>query len=404
MSDAAHPAPSGAIIILFTDLVSSTDLLSRLGDEAMEKVRKTHFQLLRQAVSEFRGVEVKNLGDGLMVVFNSALGAVACATAMQQNVSAHNASHAEEPLAVRVGLHAGEPFVDEGGSDYFGTPVVVAKRLCDAAQGGQILVSDLVANLVGTRGAVRFRARPPAKLKGLPEPLPCYEVVWGEGVPIHVEAPRPKAPRKRLLLLVLGLAFMVAGLYVTFEELRRPVPPAPTPTTVQPEPTTTPTPPVTVVTPAPTPTAETQTPEAASAPAPSPPAEKPEPGTSTPDVASEGTPGNAVAPQPEPPLPTAASLQATWEDRWNEGEKRYFFTLIFRPGGTGEALGNYPRGRWQNPIRWTYTAPQLSVIFGEDSMGTISYHVDALENDMLTVTALTGENAGETSFFTKRSE
>src|SRR5437588_8355606 len=165
----------GVVTLLFTDLVGSTELLAHLGDDDAEALRRTHFRLLRQAVTAHGGEEVKNLGDGLMVAFPSAVGALQCAVAMQQAVARHNRS-ADQPLAVRAGLHVGEPILDE--ADYFGTSVVVAKRLCDQAEGGQILASDLVRALVGTRGGFRFKDVGPLALKGLAEPTGACEVLW----------------------------------------------------------------------------------------------------------------------------------------------------------------------------------------------------------------------------------
>src|SRR5205807_2038053 len=72
--------------------------------------------------------------------------------------------------------NVGEPIRDEG--DYFGTPVVVAKRLCDAAEGEQILASQLLRELVGSRGEFRFRSCGPMALKGIAEPVAACEVIW----------------------------------------------------------------------------------------------------------------------------------------------------------------------------------------------------------------------------------
>ena len=80
---------SAVVTFLFTDLVGSTEMLDRLGDDVAEQVRRTHFRLLRDAVTGAGGEEVKNLGDGLMVAFTSVLAAVRCATAMQQAVPEH---------------------------------------------------------------------------------------------------------------------------------------------------------------------------------------------------------------------------------------------------------------------------------------------------------------------------
>ena len=93
--------------ILFTDVVGSTELSQRLSAEAADQVRREHFSILRQAIAEVGGTEVKNLGDGLMVVFGSASAALACGVAMQQGVERDNRER-EESVGLRVGLSGGE--------------------------------------------------------------------------------------------------------------------------------------------------------------------------------------------------------------------------------------------------------------------------------------------------------
>ena len=173
--------PEGVVALLFTDLVGSTSVLERLGDVAAEKVRRTYFRLLREAVSRHSGQEVKSLGDGLMVVFGSAVEAVGCAVAVQDAVERHNRRHPDAVLWVRVGLHVGEPVRDE--RDFFGTAVVVAQRLCDRAAGGQILASELVRGLVDPRGQYGFRSVGRLPLKGLSERVAAFEVVWAQSSP-----------------------------------------------------------------------------------------------------------------------------------------------------------------------------------------------------------------------------
>jgi DNA-binding SARP family transcriptional activator len=173
------PAPGsleGVVTILFTDLVGSTQLLERLGEDAAEELRRTHFSLLRQAVSEAGGQEVKSLGDGLMVAFASPRAALGCALTVQRGVAEHNRARPERRLGVRVGLQSGEAVRAE--DDFFGTAVVVAKRLCDRAEAGQILAGELVASLVGSRGDFRFRRLGPLVLKGLGIPVPAVAVAW----------------------------------------------------------------------------------------------------------------------------------------------------------------------------------------------------------------------------------
>jgi predicted ATPase/class 3 adenylate cyclase len=181
-------SPADIVALLFTDLVRSTELTQQLGDDAADEFRKLHFDLLRAAVHEHGGREVKNLGDGLMIVFGSAVEAVGAAVAMQRSVDRHNRGPAGPDFHVRIGLHAGEP-VEEAG-DYFGTPVVVAKRLCDAADPDQILTTETVAGLVGSRGRYAFRPLGPVRLKGLDAPVSAVAIDWQADVEPAVVAPR----------------------------------------------------------------------------------------------------------------------------------------------------------------------------------------------------------------------
>ena len=186
---------AAVVTLLFTDIVGSTDLYQRLGDEEAERIRRGHFRLLRDAVVSVGGREVKNLGDGLMVVFESPHEAVACAVAMQQAVQRHQSAD----LAVRVGLHVGEPIREE--EDFFGTPVATAKRLCDAAQGGQIYASELVRALVGSRGTFEFAAVGELELKGLLEPIRTYEVAWTPAERVRLALPSPLDVADRVALV-----------------------------------------------------------------------------------------------------------------------------------------------------------------------------------------------------------
>ncbi len=185
---------AGTVTLLFTDQVGSTETLQRLGDEEGERLRRAHFGLLREAAALHGGEEVKNLGDGLMVAFVSAVDALACAITIQQAVHRARAGDALE-LAVRIGLNVGEPIRDEG--DYFGTPVVIAKRLCDAGAPGQILASELVRGLAGTRGGFAYRALGAVALKGVAEPVAACEVTWEPSTEVRVPLPAPLAGEDR---------------------------------------------------------------------------------------------------------------------------------------------------------------------------------------------------------------
>src|SRR5437773_4270654 len=114
------------VTVVITDLVGSTELESRVGPIIAEELREEHFGLLRGAVSEAGGREVKNTGDGLMVAFDSAAAAVSCSVSIQQRFERRNRSAAEK-LLIKAGVSAGDASSAEG--DVFGMPVIEAARL-----------------------------------------------------------------------------------------------------------------------------------------------------------------------------------------------------------------------------------------------------------------------------------
>ncbi len=163
--------------VLFTDLVGSTAMRSRLGDDMADALRREHDELLARVVSEHRGHVVKGLGDGIMAVFHAPSEGVAAAVAINQAIARRNRK-AKEPLTLRMGLSVGEVRVE--GDDVFGTPVVEASRLCGKAADDQILVSVYVKALAGSRSTFSYRELGELELKGLTEPLVTHEVLWWE--------------------------------------------------------------------------------------------------------------------------------------------------------------------------------------------------------------------------------
>ena len=168
-------AATETVSVLMTDLVGSTAMADRVGPEAAEELRTEQFGLLRGALERTSGREVKSLGDGLMVVFDSAARSLACAVQMQQAVEARN-RRAEEQLGVRIGVSVGDTTTEDG--DYFGEPVVESARLCARAEGGQILVNALVRQLAGSRDNHIFRSVGGLQLKGISEPVQAFELCW----------------------------------------------------------------------------------------------------------------------------------------------------------------------------------------------------------------------------------
>ncbi len=168
-------AATETITVLFTDLVGSTELAAALTAEAADQLRRVHFAVLRRAILSAGGTEIKNLGDGLMVVFPSTSAGLSCAVAMVQSVDAENAT-APRPLGLRIGLSGGEATRES--DDYFGDPVVEAARLCAVADAGQILVTDAVRVMAGRRTRHTFHHLGEFALKGMPEPIDVHEVGW----------------------------------------------------------------------------------------------------------------------------------------------------------------------------------------------------------------------------------
>jgi class 3 adenylate cyclase/DNA-binding CsgD family transcriptional regulator len=174
------------VTVLFSDVVGSTALLERLGPEKADRLRREHFLALRAAVSAHDGREIKNVGDGLMVVFGSAAAAVDCAVDMQRRASRVGTDDDVEPPALRVGIAAGDADIEDG--DFFGRPVVEASRLCAAARGGQILVSELIRLLVGGRGGHELVPEGELALKGFDHPVLALSVGWSPEPPGAVGA------------------------------------------------------------------------------------------------------------------------------------------------------------------------------------------------------------------------
>jgi class 3 adenylate cyclase/tetratricopeptide (TPR) repeat protein len=168
-------AVTETITVLFTDLVGSTEISYEISPDAADELLRVHFSVLRQAIASSGGVEVKGLGDGVMVVFRSTSAALSCAVAMQQAVHRDNVG-ARHQLGLRIGLSGGEATMES--NDYHGDPVIEAARLCAYADAGQILVADAVRVMGGRRSPYLLDRIGALELKGLPEPVEVLDVRW----------------------------------------------------------------------------------------------------------------------------------------------------------------------------------------------------------------------------------
>lgn len=161
--DAGNEHDSGIRTILFTDVVGSTSMTQRLGDDASMALLQVHDEVVRRALESFGGREVKHTGDGLMAAFLSAASAVRCANHIHQTLGEHAWESDECAVKVRIGAAAGEPV--ESNRDLFGSTVQLASRLCSHAQPEQSLVSNVVAELCIGK-SLAFQDLGHVKLKG----------------------------------------------------------------------------------------------------------------------------------------------------------------------------------------------------------------------------------------------
>src|SRR5271163_2612970 len=165
-------AESGTVTLLLTDLVNSSQLLERAGDEAGQRLFRAHHKLMTDAVSSNGGEELQWLGDGVLAAFSSTADAVRCAIIIQQT--------ARRPVEgarfeIRIAVHIGEALRREDG--YFGTPLLILRRLCERAAAGQVLCSRLIAQILASRQSFTFRRLDDVELKGFAAPFAISEVV-----------------------------------------------------------------------------------------------------------------------------------------------------------------------------------------------------------------------------------
>lgn len=160
-------ADDGTVSVLFSDIVDSTSLNERLGDEEWIGLLDAHDRLVRRCVTEHRGHIVKSQGDGFMIAFGDPAEAVRAGIQIQDALGeADDQALRRTPIRVRVGIHTG-PVVERDG-DIFGRNVALAARVASQAGGGQILVSDDVRQVLRDAEDIVLVDFREAELKGLP--------------------------------------------------------------------------------------------------------------------------------------------------------------------------------------------------------------------------------------------
>jgi class 3 adenylate cyclase len=161
--------------VLITDLVGSTSLLNAVGDARWVDLLAEHDVIIRRAVVAWQGREVKHTGDGILASFDVVGDALHGALEIQAGFEAR-ADAAGPEMRVRIGISAGEPV--QRNDDLFGATVNLAARLCQAAAGGQILVSETVRDHPTAVG-FDFRQADVGELKGFASGTRVFELTSG---------------------------------------------------------------------------------------------------------------------------------------------------------------------------------------------------------------------------------
>ena len=167
--------PAGTVTLLFSDIEGSTRLLERLGEATPRSLTSTA-AIIRGAVAAHGGHELRTEGDAFFVVFARAGDAVRAAVAAQRELAA-SSSPAGVALRVRMGLHTGEPRVV--GRDYVGMDVHCAARICSAAHGGQVVVSETTERILAGQAieGVALHDLGEHRLKDFSRPMRLHQIV-----------------------------------------------------------------------------------------------------------------------------------------------------------------------------------------------------------------------------------
>ena len=163
-----EPAPDRVLIaratFVFTDIVGSTALAEKVGDERWADVLRAHNRVVREMVERSGGEEISFLGDGFLLMFADPASAWICALRLQRAIETLHALFPDAAIELRIGIHCGDAYRE--GPDVFGRAVHLASRIADEAGPGEIAVSEACRELVGAEASRFWRARE-RTLKGL---------------------------------------------------------------------------------------------------------------------------------------------------------------------------------------------------------------------------------------------
>jgi class 3 adenylate cyclase len=168
LTGARHPDVGDRILatVLSTDIVASTELVTRLGDRRWRDLLERHHTAVRRELERYRGREIDTAGDGFFAAFDGPARAIRCAKAVVSDLAGLG-------VEVRAGLHTGE--CEVLGSKLTGIAVHTAARVASTASAGEVLVSATVRDLVAGSG-ITFAERGEHTLKGLQDPVRLFAV------------------------------------------------------------------------------------------------------------------------------------------------------------------------------------------------------------------------------------
>ncbi len=166
---------------MFTDIVDSTVIAVQMGDEAWSDLLEQHNVVMKDVIEDWRGEEVKTLGDGVLALFDSSARAVECGYDAMSRLE-------DLSLSIRAGVHTGD--VEIMGDDVAGQSVHLAARIAALAGRGEVLVSPSVKDLAAGSSLV-FTDRGRHELKGFPGSWQLYSASRpSEEIIIDLREPR----------------------------------------------------------------------------------------------------------------------------------------------------------------------------------------------------------------------
>jgi class 3 adenylate cyclase/TolB-like protein len=165
------------VAVLAADVVGYSRLMEREEAETFERLRAHRQEVFEPEIARHHGRIFKLMGDGLLAEFSSAVDAVACAVAMQQQMADRNAAIAQKRIDLRIGINLGDVIVE--GDDRHGEGVNIAARLQQLAEPGGIAVTRNIAEQVKNKLPLRFESLGNHHVKNLVEPIAVYRAVTG---------------------------------------------------------------------------------------------------------------------------------------------------------------------------------------------------------------------------------